>query len=224
MIQMKKIQLKTWFVYVVLLIANTSITADSLPAPIVLEPKDTALIQGTQLRIKWQPLESGQWCQIQVANDPAFIQLLANEDSIYGTEWTYEPLPQDGNVYYWRIRARKMEEPLLEGEGEVSTEGEGESVEGELPAEGELTNEGEPPVEGEGETPAEDEGELAEDEGEPQEGEIEEGESVEGESVEGEDEYYGCCNSSSAKALIGDWLIVGLALLVLMVSTSSTAE
>lgn len=54
MIHMKKIQLKTWFVYIILLIANKSIAANSLPAPIVLEPKDTSLIQGTQLTCEYR--------------------------------------------------------------------------------------------------------------------------------------------------------------------------
>jgi len=154
--------------YMFILFLFISTYTYSLQAPIVLGPENTVLIEGTQLRIKWQPLESGQWCQIQVASDPAFIQLLANEDNIYGTEWTYEPLPQDGNVYYWRIRARMTETPLLEGEGEVSTEGEGELLvegetplegEGELAKEGESFLEGEVLVEGEGELPAEGENE-----------------------------------------------------------------
>ena len=153
--------------------------------------------------------------------------MLANEDNIYGTEWTYEPLPQDGKVYYWRIRARMMEMPLLEGEGEVSTEGEGEiPAEGELQhegeIEGELPPEGEPSIEGEGEVPTE--GESMEGEGEtPADGE-EEGElQVEGEN-EGEsgveDNSCGCCGGDTKgmtfKKLIertfADWLLLGLCL------------
>ena len=78
--------------------------------------------------------------------------------------------------------------------------------------------------EGEGETPPEGEGELsAEGEGEilPEgEGEIlPEGEG-EGEMTfegEGEDESdaCGCCNSSSTKTLLGDWLMIGLAFMML---------
>jgi|GEM_PF-1427494 len=114
-------------------------------------------------------------------------------------------------------------ETPTEGEGEIASEGEGETLpegEGEVPAEGE----GEVLPEGEGETPPEGEGELsAEGEGEilPEgEGEIlPEGEG-EGEMTfegEGEDESdaCGCCNSSSTKTLLGDWLMIGLAFMML---------
>ena len=127
-------------------------------------------------------------------------------------------------------------EVLPEGEGEMPAEGEGETpAEGEVLPEGEgeaLTEgEGETPVEGEvlpegeGETPAEGEGEgevLPEGEGEVLvEGE---GEATEGEPEgEGEDDACGCCASTDKhatpellKRILGDWLIVGTSLLVLM--------
>ena len=131
-------------------------------------------------------------------------------------------------------------EVLPEGEGEAPTEGEGETSaegEGEVWPEGE----GETPVEGEGETPAEGEA-LPEGEGEtPAEGEGEdlpegegeilvegEGEATEGESEgETEDDACGCCASTDKhgkpeelfKRILGDWLIIGISLLVLL-STS----
>ena len=132
-------------------------------------------------------------------------------------------------------------ETPAEGEGEVPVEGEGEMpVEGEGEAlsegEGEFAPEGEAPIEGEGETSIEDEGEVAlEGEGEIlPEGEGEttlEGEAtVEGETLaegegedegegEIEDESCGCCASSSKSldTLLGDWLMIGLALMALAV-------
>jgi|GEM_PF-2150024 len=86
----------------------------------------------------------------------------------------------------------------------VISEGEGESqTEGEVPVEGE----GEAPAEGEGETLIEGEGEAqVEYEGEtPAEGEGEEG---------GKEDSCGCYDAPSTKALLGDWLLMGLALMV----------
>ncbi|NLV46142.1 MAG: hypothetical protein GXY07_16770 [Candidatus Hydrogenedentes bacterium] len=121
-----------------------------------------------------------------------------------------EPEPEEG-------------EAPAEGEGEVVAEGEGEAAvegEGEVVAEGE----GEAPEEGEGEVVAEGEGEIvAEGEGEaPVEGEGEE---------EGEDEACGCCSApekdAAIKALLkrtlGDWLLVGMSLTVLL-SLSGTCK
>jgi formylglycine-generating enzyme required for sulfatase activity len=113
---------------------------------------------------------------------------------------------------------------IIEGEGEI-IEGEGEIIEGEgEPIEGEdepIEGEGEP-IEGEGE-PVEGEGEIIEGEGEiiEGEGEIIEGE---GETDEGEgktDEGCGCCLRTENlkgkwKHYLGDWLLVGLSLLVMM--------
>ena len=78
-----------------------------------------------------------------------------------------------------------------EGEGEILLEGEGEV----LPE-----GEGEVLTEGEGEVLSEGEGEV-----------LSEGEG------EGEGEACGCCSASSksAKTLLGDWLLVGLALMAL---------
>jgi hypothetical protein len=124
---------------------------------------------------------------------------------------------------------------LPEGEGETPAEGEGETpVEGEgeiLPeGEGEILPEGEASVEGEGEIPAEGEGEI------PSEGEVlpeGEGETpAEGEGEvlpegEGEGEEDGCCAGCGGKSLkadfqryLGDFLLVGLALLSLFTVTT----
>lgn len=86
---------------------------------------------------------------------------------------------------------------ISEGEGETQTEGE-TPVEGEGEAPGE--GEGEAPVEGEGEAQVEYEGET------PVEGE--------GEGA-GEEDSCGCYAAPSTKALLGDWLLMGLALMVL---------
>ena len=194
----------------------TSMQSYGLDVPTLIEPVDDAIISETQFTVRWQPLEAGQWCQIQIARDSVFTDLLADQDNLYGTEWTYEPLPQDGSIYYWRIRAKKMQDPEGEVEGEPS-EGEGEPpIDGE-PAEGEINGdegEGEVLPEGEGESEGEapNEGELAlEGESEPLEGETIEGEGEDG----GQADSCGCSAASSTKNLLGDWLMIGLVLMVL---------
>ena len=191
----------------------TSRQSYGLQVPTLIEPIDDAIVSGTQFTVRWQPLESGQWCQIQIARDSLFTDLLADQDNLYGTEWTYEPLPQDGNTYYWRIRAKQMQNQEGEVEGE-RLEGEGEpQIEGE-PAEGEFTgDEGEgevlPEGENEGEAPTEGESTF---EGEP---ETTEGETTEGEGeAGGKIDSCGCAAAPSAKSLLGDWLLMGLALMV----------
>lgn len=120
--------------------------------------------------------------------------------------------PAEQNVVLIQAPSNEVEGEILE-EGEVAPEGEGESLiegEGEIQPEGE----GETPVEGEGEMLPEGEGEVpVEGEGEPTlEGEGEP--MVEG---EGEDDTCGCCNSSSKSldTLLGDWLMISLALMAL---------
>ena len=203
-----------------------------LEVPTIIEPIDNAIVSRAQSTFRWQPLESGQWCQIQIARDYLFTDLLADQDNLYGTEWTYEPLPQDGNTYYWRIRAKQMQDQEGEVEGEPS-EGEGEpQIEGE-PAEGEFIEaegepaEGETIVEGEGEVMLEGEG-AGEGEANTEGESMSEGEAetVEGETAEGEGEAggkadsCGCSATSSTKTLLGDWLMIGLALIALAVLRS----
>ena len=123
------------------------------------------------------------------------------------------------------------EEEINEGEGEVeegeTIEGEGESTEGETyegegeALEGETEGESE---EGEEEvTEGEGEGEILEGEihESEKEGETEEGESFEGEEEAPDESETGCCvkgctPKTTIKHLIGDWLLVGLSLLILM--------
>ena len=45
--------------------------------PEILAPEDNAIIYGPQLTVRWAPLEEGQWCQIQIARDPDFNEILA---------------------------------------------------------------------------------------------------------------------------------------------------
>ena len=125
--------------------------------------------------------------------------------------------------------ARLLEEDEGEGEGGIEGEYEGESPEEGEPVEGETEGE---PAEGEG--PSEGEQAEGESEGEPAEGEVhQEGEApAEGEG-EGEGEEVGCgcgCCRESGKRLslpemmdktLGDWLLVGLSILGLMICQRS---
>lgn len=91
-----------------------------------------------------------------------------------------------------------------EGEGETPNEGEGETT---LEGEGETPPEGESLPEGEGERSAEGEGETA----------------LEGEG-EGEEESDGCFGASSAKNLLSDWFLIGLALAALAAASPFMKE
>lgn len=156
-----------------------SVPAFSLQPPVVLAPSDGSVISGPELTVRWQPLPEGQWCQIQLAADADFSNIIANADKITGTEWRYSALPQDGKRYHWRIRARQLSDNPDEGEGENSVEGESPDPDNPLPGEGEGSPEGE-------------------------------------EGTAKPSDKNGGCGSKSAtllKELLGDWLLVGLALM-----------
>ncbi len=189
--------------------------SNKIAAPISYQPENDAQVYGTAVTFQWYISDGALNYQIQVSHNEFFNQLVF--DAWVGNTqfymWPY--LQQDGQLYYWRIRARVLrdfwiyetdwsnakwfysgappEGEVIEGEGELV---EGEPVEGEVEegeGEGELVEgegeivegEGEE-IEGEGEF-VEGEGELVEGEGEPVEGE---GELMEGEGepVEGENE------------------------------------
>ncbi|NLN93402.1 MAG: hypothetical protein GX130_08865 [Candidatus Hydrogenedens sp.] len=84
--------------------------------PEILAPEDNAIIYGPQLTVRWAPLEEGQWCQIQIARDPDFNEILADADELHGDSWNYALLPRDGKRYYWRICAWQKTEEAVEGE------------------------------------------------------------------------------------------------------------
>lgn len=90
--------------------------------PEILAPDDNAVINGPKLTVRWAPLQEGQWCQIQIAPDPDFNEILVNVDKLHGDTWTCAQLPQDGKRYYWRICA--WQEIDESPEGENSLEGE----------------------------------------------------------------------------------------------------
>ena len=137
------------------------------------------------------------------------------------------------------IEGETMEGEPIEGEPIEGEPIEGEPIEGE-PIEGEPMEgepiEGEPvegePIEGEPVEGEPIEGELVE--GEPSEGEPIEGEPVEGEPIEGEPDdddpgcgcFTGCGVKSTVKEkmdrMLGDWLLVSMGLLVLLVFSRGT--
>jgi len=107
------------FICIELTIICSSVNAN-VTTPVIIGPEDNVTVSTSSITIKWHPLDEGQWCQIQISEDPTFSILLVDEDNIFSTEWTYGPLSQDGRKYFWRIRTCQYE--LREdNEGEVST-------------------------------------------------------------------------------------------------------
>lgn len=109
-------------VLLLLLMPSAQAGIEEIDPPLILEPEDNAVIYGPTLTVRWQTLADNQWCQIQLARDPDFKEILVDADEVHDTVWIYDELPQDGNRYYWRICAwQQTTEPA---EGEEAWEGE----------------------------------------------------------------------------------------------------
>lgn len=82
-------------------------------APILVAPKEEALVDGEALTFQWKPLDGAEAYALEVAADANFDEVVFEKGPM-GTEETSftlpEPLPTDGDLYYWRVRARHGEE------------------------------------------------------------------------------------------------------------------
>lgn len=71
-------------------------------------PKFLAKVSGTSTKLEWSAAEGATSYHVQVATDPDFKWLVANELSVKGTSFEATQLEADKN-YYWRVAAVKGE-------------------------------------------------------------------------------------------------------------------
>jgi hypothetical protein len=88
-------------------VANKSKTG-RMPKVTLLEPKALSSVQGTQVTLKWQTVSEADSYRVQVATDPNFKWLVANEDFYKGTSYEVKNL-ESGKHYYWRVYAWKSD-------------------------------------------------------------------------------------------------------------------
>ncbi len=71
-------------------------------------PKFLAKVSGATTKLEWTAVEGANVYHVQVATDPNFKWLVANEHSVKGTSFEATQLEADKN-YYWRVAAVKSE-------------------------------------------------------------------------------------------------------------------
>lgn len=83
------------------------------PTPAPLAPVDGAPVDGSAATFSWNFLPDAQAYQLQIGTTPGFEDVICTIDAGDATHLTvYEMLPEDGSVFYWRIRARTAEDWL----------------------------------------------------------------------------------------------------------------
>lgn len=87
--------------------ADKSKTA-RMPKVTLLEPKALSTVQGAQVTLKWQEAAGADSYRVQVATDPNFKWLVANEDFYQGTSYEVKGL-EAGKHYFWRVYAWKSD-------------------------------------------------------------------------------------------------------------------
>ena len=87
--------------------ANKSKTG-RMPSVTLLEPKALSSVTGSQVTLKWQAVTEADSYRVQVATDPNFKWLVANEDFFKGTSYEVKNL-EAGMNYFWRVYAWKSD-------------------------------------------------------------------------------------------------------------------
>lgn len=71
-------------------------------APVVIGPKEEALVDGTDVTLRWEGMPGADDYLVEVAEDSHFHEVVVQEE-VEGTELTLPELPTDGKLYYWRV-------------------------------------------------------------------------------------------------------------------------
>jgi hypothetical protein len=71
-------------------------------APVVVEPKEEALVDGTDVTLRWEAMPGADDYLVEVAEDAAFHEVVVQEQ-VEGTALQLPELPTDGKLYYWRV-------------------------------------------------------------------------------------------------------------------------
>lgn len=76
------------------------------PAPVLLAPREAAVIDGAEVTFRWEPVEGATTYRLEVAADTAFENILFGEE--VGDQTSVRltnAFPEDGETYYWRVLA-----------------------------------------------------------------------------------------------------------------------
>ncbi len=77
-------------------------------ATTLAEPAFMAKISGAETTLKWSPVDGVETYHLQVATDPVYKWLVADEKLYKGTSFQVKGL-EAGKHYYWRVAAVKPE-------------------------------------------------------------------------------------------------------------------
>ena len=75
-------------------------------APVLAAPQEEALVNGEEVTLRWEPVESADAYLVEVAEDAAFQEVIVQEE-VQDTTLALEALPTDGDLYYWRVLAHR---------------------------------------------------------------------------------------------------------------------
>jgi len=78
-------------------------------APVLIEPKEEALVDGTDVTLRWEPIAGAEDYLVEVAADAPFHEVVVQEETT-DTSLTLDPLPTDGDLYYWRVVTKRGDE------------------------------------------------------------------------------------------------------------------
>jgi hypothetical protein len=82
---------------------------DAPEAPIVVGPKEEALVDGTDVTLRWEAMPGAGSYLVEVAEDAAFHEVVVQEQ-VEGTALALPELPTDGKLYYWRVITERGED------------------------------------------------------------------------------------------------------------------
>jgi hypothetical protein len=83
---------------------------DEGPAPEPIRPVAGAPVDGSAATFSWTDLPEATTYRLQIGSTPAFEDVICTVDAGRATQLTvFEMLPEDGSMFYWRVRGRGSE-------------------------------------------------------------------------------------------------------------------
>ena len=104
MLKKSRSAIRMFLVVVAMLIGGTSAFAAVPAAPTLFSPVNST-VYGTLVSFSWYSVAEATYYWLQLSPDAQFNTLLVNKDEGTWTSDIYSPLPDNGNVYYWRVFA-----------------------------------------------------------------------------------------------------------------------
>lgn len=85
-------------------------SAEQSLVPVLIEPREEAVVDGSQVTFSWKPIEGAREYRLQVAADPAFEEIVLDKTTSRQTSLDVtDAFPTDESTYYWRVVARDAE-------------------------------------------------------------------------------------------------------------------